>query len=331
MPGINRTEAFYCSDSPSLLWELTICESLANGDSGYARALNQPAPYGELLGRFLRQHTSLPAAPERIVEVGGGYGSLMAGLLTVLAPRQVTMVDISAFLLARQRQRLGEDGNIAYVCADIFAYLEDLDEPVDLLIANEIIADLPTITGLTREQLAPLLPRAREFPPLEPLAADLGAEQLLAEAARLVATYDLEIDDQPEPFNLNVGGLQLVEKLAAREIKRVFISEHGADTELPYPFSLLLKNYQRWDKNPKRIQLKDHDEYTIRFDHLAAVASRCGYTVDSCHMMEMLDVRFDDEINYLLTTEKPTDEAQEILLEFLEHVAEYQVMLLGRR
>ncbi len=329
MPGLNRTEAFYRSDNPSLLWELTICESLGDGNSACARALEEPAPYGRRLGQFLRRQLRLPTRPATIVEVGGGYGSLMAGLLEVLQPERVVMVDISRFLLDLQRQKLGENRGIIYVEADVFSYLDQLAVPVELLIANEIIADLPTITGLRREQLAPLLDRARGFPPLETLDG-AGEEQLLAEAARLVAVYNLEIDDQPEPFNLNAGALRLVEKAAGRQIAHLFLSEHGADTELPYPFSLLLKNYQRWDKNPRRIPLKDHDEYTIRFDHLTAVARQCGYEVDSCHMMEMLGVRFDDEINYLLTTEKPVSEDQEIILEFLEHLAEYQVMLLRR-
>jgi len=44
--------------------------------------------------------------------------------------------------------------------------------------------------------------------------------------------------------------------------------------------------------------------------------------------MDLLKVRFDDEINYLLTSQQPINEEQEILLEFYEHVAEYQGILL---
>ena len=44
--------------------------------------------------------------------------------------------------------------------------------------------------------------------------------------------------------------------------------------------------------------------------------------------MDLIKVRFDDEINYLLTSQKPVNEEQEIFLEFYEHVAEYQGLLL---
>jgi hypothetical protein len=66
---------------------MTICHSLAKAESAYAKALIQPASYGGLGGKYLRETTDLPAQPESIIEVGGGYGSLMAGLLTVVQPK----------------------------------------------------------------------------------------------------------------------------------------------------------------------------------------------------------------------------------------------------
>jgi len=47
--------------------------------------------------------------------------------------------------------------------------------------------------------------------------------------------------------------------------------------------------------------------------------------------MDLLKFRFDDEINYLLTSQKPVNEEQEIFLEFYEHVAEYQGILLEQK
>ncbi len=328
MTRLNRTESFYCADDPSLLWEMTVCQCLASGDSAYAKALTRPASYGRLVGEFLQLEAALPEQPGQIIEVGGGYGSLMAGLLEVVQPRKITMVDISAFLLQQQQKTL-QGRPIDFVCQDIFSFLPTLQTPVELLIANEIIADLPTVTNIRQALLQERLPGAETLKPADPTALnDLDAEALLDEVARLTAAYGLDLDDLPEEFNFNLGALLLVEQLGKTGVKRIFITEHGADTELPYPFSIQLRSYERLSKNPRQIKLKDHDEYTIRFDHLEAAATRLGFSVKRFHLMDLLQVRFDDEINYLLTTGKPTTEEQEILLEFYDHIAEYQGMLL---
>lgn len=330
-PHINRTESFYCSEQPSLLWEMTICQSLARADSAYAKALTQPANYGSRVGEYLREEAALPARPECIIEVGGGYGSLMAGMLTVVQPTKLIMVDISGFLLKQQQLTL-KDSPANFIRQDIFSFLPTLQEPVDLLIANEIIADFPTATTIDQKRLQPRLEKADTFrpAPAENLG-NLNEDELLDEVARLIATYHLDITDLPDFFNLNLGALHFIEQLAKTDIQRIFISEHGADTELPYPFSTQLRTYERLDKNPRQIKLKDHDEYTIRFDHLEAAAAMLGFGIRRFHLMDLLQVRFDDEINYLLTTGRPTSEEQEILLEFYEHVAEYQGMLLIRK
>ncbi|NIA19114.1 MAG: methyltransferase domain-containing protein, partial [Xanthomonadaceae bacterium] len=270
----------------------------------------------------------LPAQPENIIEVGGGYGSLMAGLLTVVQPKKLTMVDISHFLLKQQQQTL-KDSPAEFVCQDIFSFLPTLRQPVDLLIANEIIADFPTATQIEQNLLRSRLEMAKSFSPVpvENLS-NLDADKLLDEVARLITTYRLDIVDLPDFFNLNLGALRFIEQLAKTDIQRIFITEHGADTELPYPFSIQLRSYEQLDKNPRQVKLKDHDEYTIRFDHLEATAKKLGFKVQRFHLMDLLQVRFDDEINYLLTTGRPTSEEQEILLEFYEHVAEYQGILL---
>lgn len=310
---------------------MTICQSLARADSAYAKALIQPASYGSLVGKYLQEEATLSARPECIIEVGGGYGSLMAGMLTVVQPTKLIMVDISAFLLQQQQQTL-QGQPATFIRQDVFSFLPTMQEPVDLLIANEIIADFPTATNIEQKRLQSCLEQAENFSPAPPEnLSNLNEDELLSEVARLVATYQLDITDLPDFFNLNLGALHFIEQLAKTNIQRIFMSEHGADTELPYPFSIQLRTYERWDKNPRQIKLKDHDEYTIRFDHLEAAAAMLGFEVRRFHLMDLLQVRFDDEINYLLTTGRPTSEEQEILLEFYEHVAEYQGMLLIRK
>jgi hypothetical protein len=327
MVELNLTSGYYTGDDPSLLWEMTICQSLGDGRGAYARSLENPAPYGRLLAEFLQRETGLEPSCGRIIEIGGGYGTLMRGLLELLEPEQVTMLDISPLLLEKQRQALADSSPaIEFVREDLFSWLPRTRPRAELLIVNEIIGDLPTITGLKRRDLDPAPAPLCE--PL-PLPAELDEAGLRAEAARLIATYRLDIRDLPEGFNLNYGALRLIEMLAECEIRRTFISEHGSDTMLPWPFSL----YSAIEPpgthiNPRRIQLKDHDEYNIRFDHLEQVARALGFTVKRFHLLEMLGLRFDDEIDYLLRRQQPASEEQEIFLEFYEHISEYQGLVL---
>jgi len=333
VPKLNLTTDYYTGDHPSLLWEMTICQSLGDGNGTFAKALTDPAAYGTLVGRFLLETTSLVSECGHIVEIGGGYGTLMAALLEVLQPQQIRMVDISPTLLEKQRERLHKFP-VSFHCSDLFAWLPTLQQqPVDLLLLNEIIGDFPTITALSRESLAnsiKLLQSPEPGKQLTPalLPASLDEDSLLYEAARLVTTYNLDITDLPETFNLNYGALLFIERLAQTRVARTFITEHGCDTALPYPFSLFPSIQPTADRNPRQIKLKDHDEYNIRFDHLEQLASALNFKITRFHLMDLLKVRFDDEINYLLTSQKPENEEQEIFLEFYEHIAEYQGILL---
>ena len=328
-PGLNLTSDYYTGAHPSLLWEMTICQSLGDGSGAFAKALEKPAAYGTLIAEYLQQVASLPLECGEIVEIGGGYGTLMAALLKVLKPRQVTMVDISPTLLEKQQEHLARHP-ISFHCEDIFSWLPTLKRPVDLLILNEIIGDFPTITGLSRSSLQAYLQKPQAEPETARAPACLNEQELLNEAARLIATYNLKLKDLPETFNLNYGALLFIERLAKTKVARTFITEHGSDTIPPYPFSLYPAIQPAGDLNPRRIQLKDHDEYNIRFDHLEQIAKALSFKVQRFHLMDLLKVRFDDEINYLLTSQRPLNEEQEILLEFYEHVAEYQGILIER-
>ncbi|MBN2809218.1 MAG: SAM-dependent methyltransferase [Deltaproteobacteria bacterium] len=328
-PGLNLTSDYYTGAYPSLLWEMTVCQSLGDGHGTFARALKKPAAYGFLLADYLQRETSLPVQCGKIVEVGGGYGTLMAALLEALKPQSVTMVDISPTLLEKQKIRLKKHP-AAFHCEDIFSWLKGLKTSLDLLILNEIIGDFPTITNIAKNALSACQPGKKVKPNQLPLPAELNSHDLLAEAARLINTYKLNIADLPETFNLNYGALRFIEQLAETEVARTFISEHGSDTLVPYPFSLYPAIVPTTDRNPRCIRLKDHNEYNIRFAHLAQIAEALNFKVKRLHLMDLLQVRFDDEIDYLLRTRQPVNEEQEIFLEFYEHIAEYQGIILQR-
>ncbi len=333
MVELNTTDHYYTGESPSLLWEMTISQSLGDGSGAFAQALEQPAAYGRRLGEFLLHETDLPVSGGEIIEVGGGYGTLMAGLLQVLSPRRITMIDISSLLLERQRETLAPvaaGSEIRFIREDVFTWLARERPAADLMILNENLGDFPTLTGIDKQALTACQAPASapgEIPP----PGELSPAQLAAEAARVIDTYELDIVDLPPSFNLNYGALRLLELLAASGVSHIFLCEHGSDTMLPWPFSLFPAIQPPGNHiNPRRINLKDHAEYNIRFDHLEQAASRLGFTVRRAHLMEMLRLRFDDEIDYLLRKGKPENEAQEILLELYEHISEYQIMLLTR-
>ncbi len=313
---------------------MTISQSLGDGDGTFAKTMTNPAAYGALVGKFLLKTTSLAPACDKIIEIGGGYGTLMAALLTILQPRQISMVDISPTLLKKQQKRL-QGFPISFHCSDLFAWLPTLQsQPIDLLLLNEIIGDFPTITDLAKKTLTNSInlfrqrPQITDKPASSITPASLSNTELLNEATRLITTYNLNVDDLPETFNLNYGALLFIERLAQTKVARTFITEHGCDTALPYPFSLFPAIQPIADRNPRQIKLKDHDEYNIRFDHLEQIAQALKFKVTRFHLMDLLQVRFDDEINYLLTSQKPVNDEQEIYLEFYEHVAEYQGILL---
>ena len=330
MAKLNLTHDYYTGEDPSLLWEMTICQSLGDGCGTFAKALEKPQAYGALVAEFMLETTALLPDCQKVIEIGGGYGTLMAALLPVLQPQQVDMVDISPTLLQKQRERLRQL-QISFHCRDLFNWLPRLEpQTVDLLILNEIIGDFPTITGLTKAALAEALKKPPTAPDVSLNPATLNEEELQQEAGRLIKAYDLNLKGLPETFNLNYGALVFIERLAQTEIKRTFITEHGCDTILPYPFSLFPAIQPPTDRNPRRIKLKDHDEYNIRFDHLEQVARKLAFRVKRFHLMDLLKVRFDDEINYLLSSQKPVSEEQEIFLEFYEHVAEYQGIILEK-
>ncbi|MBW1645921.1 MAG: SAM-dependent methyltransferase [Deltaproteobacteria bacterium] len=312
MVELNTTDHYYTGESPSLLWEMTISQSLGDGSGAFAQALEQPAAYGRRLGEFLLHETDLPVSGGEIIEVGGGYGTLMAGLLQVLSPRRITMIDISSLLLERQREALAPvaaGSEISFIREDVFTWLARERPAADLMILNENLGDFPTLTGIDKQALTACQAPASapgEIPP----PGELSPAQLAAEAARVI---------------------DLLELLAASGVSHIFLCEHGSDTMLPWPFSLFPAIQPPGNHiNPRRINLKDHAEYNIRFDHLEQAASRLGFTVRRAHLMEMLRLRFDDEIDYLLRKGKPENEAQEILLELYEHISEYQIMLLTR-
>lgn len=308
------TDYHTAPEAPSLGWEQTICESLATRQAPCQAALVDPAPYGELLARFLADRLGL--GPEwSVVEVGGGTGSLMAAFLGVVPVTDLTLVDLSPAFSERQRRALAAHPACRFVTEDALAYLERSDREVDLVVSNENIGDFPQVTGVERRELA----RALEAG---------GAAGPLGEVAEVVARYRLDLEGAPETFSFNLGPVRYLERLRP-VAKAVFLSEHGCDTVVPAPWGDFLQPTPG-DGYPRRIPLKGHDEYTIRFGHLEQVARNLGYGVRRFHMAQLVGLRDDPGVRFMARTGVTLSETAEVVCEFCAHVADYQCMLLTR-
>jgi len=301
MASLNTTRGFHVRAPIDLMQEYTICESFSSLASPYMVCLKEPRPYGALIGELLVKKGLLKKGA-RIMEVGGGYGSLMCGLLESYAEyvRRVYMVDLSRSLLNRQRRKLKAWNDIVTgIQADIHEMVHTISG-IDLLILNEIIGDLDTWT-------------------------ELDPADLPQDAARVVEAYDLKIPSSLH-FNLNIGAIHLVEALCMRKIP-VFIAEHSSDPIIPDDMEFLAKglNLDGW---PREIRLVGHSEFTIRFDHLLSVARAFQRRTISGSLLDLVGVKKSPGMRFIFNQRASANEAQEIIFELLDHIREYRWLII---
>ena len=149
MPSIHDTRHYHLHHPVDLMTEFTVCESLGSPSSPYLRALGMASTYGAILGDRLREKGLLRKG-SRICEIGGGYGSLMRGLLEAHGElvERVVMVDLSRALIGRQRRALNPwKDRMGYVLGDALEVLPAISG-VDFFLVNEMIGDLPVWTNL---------------------------------------------------------------------------------------------------------------------------------------------------------------------------------------
>lgn len=301
MTRINDTRDYHRHGRIDLMTEFTISESLHSADSPYARALKISSSYGAMVGRKLAEMDLLRPGC-RICEVGGGYGSLMRGLLETYAPLigRVTMIDLSGRLLERQKACLKPwNAKVSFVHGDISEMIHSL-RSVDLMILNEVIGDLDTWM-------------------------DLEAGALPREVERLVREYGLEIPAR-EKFHFNFGAIRLLEEICRRGLS-VFISEHSSDPVIPPGMDYLALG-MTFDGFPREIGLRGHSEYTIRFSHLVRVAEALGRKVRTGPLLELLGITDTPGLRFIFTAKASAKDEQGIILEFLDHVREYRWLLV---
>ena len=297
VPSIHDTRHYHLHHPVDLMTEFTVCESLGSRASPYLQALGMANTYGAILGDRLRE-TGLLRKGCRICEIGGGYGSLMRGLLETHGDlvERVVMVDLSRALIGRQKHALNPwKDRVSYVLGDALEILPAISG-MNFFLINEMIGDLPVWTNL-------------------------GAGHLPREASELIDHYRLCIPERG-PFHFNIGAIGLVEAICRKGIP-AFLSEHASDPIIPQEMPFLAKGLETggW---PREIRLTAHSEYTIRFSHLEQVARAHDRKVETGSLLEFIGFTNVEKARFIFNARACSTDEQALVFEFLDHVREYR-------
>ncbi|TAL33917.1 MAG: class I SAM-dependent methyltransferase [Spirochaetes bacterium] len=304
---LNSTERYHREEITSLHWELTVCEMLSRGDSPCRRFLRVPSSFGGALRAFLSRFVAWDAVGA-VLEVGGGYGSLMRDLLAGLPAARACMMDISPFLLARQREALF--GRYAeFIEGDFFACDRAFLRRFDLAILNENLGDFPTACGLTHALFE----------------GERTGSDIITAVRGYFTRYGLQRPAAGE-FAFNLGAVRAVERLCGAGIRCVYLSEHSCEARLPESFAGLIAAHSAGD--PERIRLRGHDEYTIRFSYLEQIARAHGYRTHRGPFADFLDFEFSPEVRFIVTSRASMKDEHEAVRHFIEDLYKYEYLVL---
>lgn len=208
-----------------------------------------------------------------VVEVGGGLGWFALRMLQACpeparAQLSYRILDIAPALQSAQRERLASVPEAS--CHTCDAETLDLpDASVDLLISNEVIADLRT-AWVTRAEVE----AARAAQESAADEAGLAAVEARQEPGLVaVIRYDLPIEDAPERFALNLGAMHMIDRMAH------VLKPGGA---------AILTEFGHRHAYPVESTQLDHPEFSIQFSHLAHVAQRVGLEAEIVSVPELV-------------------------------------------
>ncbi len=303
------TKDYHENSVETLGWELTVCNALYPEGSPLRRILKKNATYGRLLSSYLRRFIPTDKV-KRVIEIGAGYGFLMKDLLEENRFARVIMLDVSPYLLQKQRELLRHPC-VEFRREDFLETDPAVLEGMDLAVLNENLGDFPVLTGV-----------GREFFSTEELL-----DEPLLEVRELLRRYAI----QPPgtfPFNLNIGALKAVEKLCLAKTPYIFLSEHSCEASVPEP----LRPFVRVSAPgvPERIRLHGHDEYTVKFSHIESVCRSLGYTSVRGPIADFIPFDFDERMRVILKSPFVYKDEHEIIHHFVEDLYQYEYLLLIR-
>ncbi len=309
---INSTEEYHRNQLNSLGWELTLCNALYPGNTPLRRLLKQNDSYGHLLYDFLQRFIPMDNIM-KIIEIGGGYGYLMKDFLDRNSHILPCMLDISPFLLEKQKEIL-KGSQAWYVEADLLDIDSAFLEGYELAILNENLGDFPTLVDIKVEEIKSL---------------QSSPDEHLMQLFYIFEKYDLFSDlSESKLLNVNIGAIKALEKLCKAGIAFIFLSEHSCEAQVPdylSPFINILSS-----GNPERIALKGHDEYSLKFSYLEKIAGTFGYISSRGNFIDFIKINITDTIKYILSSQSRYNDEDEIVCHFIEDLCKYEYLILQK-
>lgn len=300
----NTTNTYHVSQISTLGWELTISNALEPAETPVRAVLARNDTFGHLLFDHLRKHIPVEKVSS-VLEIGGGYGYLMRDFLERKGDLRPTMLDISPFLLDRQRETL-KGYTVSYREEDFFNADPIMLKGFDLVLMNENLGDFPTLVNLPADLLKP------GFIPDDPI---------LETALRLFQDYHFE-----EALALNVGAVLALERLCACGVPYVYLGEHSCESVSPKEFGGLIRIEQTGC--PERVMLKGHDEYTIKFSNLQKVAESFGYSFVRGPFADFISLNISTELKNIIASGGLYSDREEIICQFVEDLYKYEYLIL---
>lgn len=299
---------YHLNDLDSLGWELTVCNSLHPEKSPCRSVLKRSRSYGAALFDFLSRHMPMERI-RSIVEIGGGYGFLMQDFLKRLDGPKVLMVDISPYLLEKQKETL-KGYPVQFRREDFLETDPAIMRDMDLAVLNESLGDFPVVLNMGRDAFN---------------THHDGADACLEEVWGLFEKYALDMP-AAELFHFNIGAIRAVEKLCASGVGYIFLCEHSCESEVPGQ----LKPFVRLAAAgiPEKISLRGHDEYTIKFSYLQKVARFFNYTSVRGPLADFLEFDFTPGLRFILASHAVAKDEYEIIRHFIGDLYKYEYLIL---
>lgn len=302
---LNTTDEYYLHDQHSLNWELTVCNALQSDESPCRKALRMNSSFGFQLFHFLNKFFPFSKL-NTILEVGGGFGYLMHDFLTLAPSLNATMLDISPYLLEKQKQSL--DGwNAEFVNRNILSMKISELQCYELAILNENIGDFPTLVAQS---------------PDDSLNNSL-TRYYLDKINYFQDKYCLTL---PARENINIGALEVLDNLCLAGVQYIYLSEHSCEATLPSSIQPYI-NFPLTG-TPERITLKNHDEYTVKFSQLEKLARAHNYTAFRGQFVDFLPLNCSDRVLTALRLVTPFTDEQEIIQQFVYDLYKYEYLIL---
>ncbi|MBW2063653.1 MAG: SAM-dependent methyltransferase [Deltaproteobacteria bacterium] len=262
--------------------------------------------YGARFARIIMDEDRLGEGM-KVLEVGGGTGIFGREFLRevkrsapeVYGTMQYTFFDISPVLLKSQGENNREHGGRVLFRMGNIRKRQGLDTSYDLVIANEMIADLPVVK------------MARD---------ELDQDGTASEGWTIGKRLGLDFSDAPPLFIVNLGALEFIAHLAGllNPGGRGYIVEYGST----------------W-AYPKAYQVVNHREHSIHFGHLLKAARELGLGARLVDLPSFLKLRGDlvvlegrchrsllDHLLPFLGIEMPSSRVytREMLMEKIPHI-----------